>query len=92
MTEPTGWVVTLGLDGPDIVHLNPTAATACGGRVWNASDPTIEGSSIVNQQVDEKTALGLLEARLAIACRRCEAKTHVNEEDVYPSLSTEGVG
>ena len=76
MTEPTGYVLTIGIDAPDIVHLNPTEASQCGGRKWNPDDPTITGSDIEYQQVDESTALAMIERGSAIPCRRCEMKDH----------------
>ena len=76
MTEPTGYVITLGIDAPDIVHLNPTEQTQCGGRTWNKDDPTIEGSEIVYQTVDQATAEAMLARGSAIPCRRCDMKDH----------------
>ena len=76
MTEPTGYVLTEAIDAPPLMHLNPTAETACGGRKWNEDDPTIEGSNIGYQTVDEDTAMAMLEAGQAIPCRRCGLKDH----------------
>ena len=76
MTEPTGYVITVGIDAPDIVHLNPTPESACGGRKWHEEDPTIEGSDIAYQTVDEDTALAMIDRGSAIPCRRCEMKDH----------------
>ena len=76
MSEPTGYVLGIGIDAPPIMHLNPTEETRCGGRTWNPEDPTLEGSDIAYQQMDEKTALAMLEAGQAIPCRRCGLKDH----------------
>ena len=76
MAEPTGYVLTEAIDAPPIMHLNPTPETACGGRTWNEEDPTIEGSDIGYQEVDEKTALAMLDAGQAVPCRRCELKDY----------------
>jgi len=76
MTEPTGYVLTVGIDAPDIAHLNPTEESKCGGRTWSEGDPTIVGSDIAFQTVDESTALAMIERGSAIPCRRCEMKDH----------------
>jgi hypothetical protein len=91
MTEPTGYVLTEAIDAPPIMHLNPTAETKCGGRTWNEDDPTIEGSNIGYQTVDEKTALAMLDAGQAVPCRRCDLKDHpAAETAVFPVEGAEG--
>lgn len=80
MTEPTGYVLTEAIDAPPIMHLNPTEESQCGGRKWNASDPTITGSDIGYQTLDEKTARAMLDSGQAIPCRRCDLKDDPTHE------------
>jgi hypothetical protein len=80
MTEPTGYVLATGIDAPDMVHLNPTPESKCGGRMWSAEDPTLEGSNIDWQEVDEATALAMLARGEAVPCRRCDMKDHPDVE------------
>lgn len=77
MTEPIGYVLTPALDGPDMLHLNPSEETKCGGRSWGKG--TIKGDRILYQQVDEKTALDMLNKKVAVACRRCGLKDQATE-------------
>jgi hypothetical protein len=86
--EPTGYVLTEAIDAPPMMHLNPTAETQCGGRTWNPDDPTISGSDIAYQQVDEKTALSMLDAALAVPCQRCGLKDRPDTEQT--ALVTKG--
>jgi hypothetical protein len=75
--DPSGYVLTPALDGPDMVHLNPDESTQCGGRKWGTG--TLTGDSIEFSEISEQEALELLDNKQAVACRRCGLKDRAGE-------------
>ncbi len=62
------YILTPGLDAPDIVHLNPDDETRCGQRESGAG--TLDGDDIDYEKISHQKARALLKAG-AIPCRRC---------------------
>lgn len=60
----TRYVLTPGFDRPDMLHKSP----------WDEERCPINDPMVVSEDVDEEIALGMLEAKTAIACRRCGFK------------------
>ncbi len=62
------YILTPGLDAPDMIHLDPDDKTRCGQRLEVG---TLDGDDIVYEQISHQKARALLLKAGVIPCRRC---------------------
>lgn len=77
------YVLTPGLDRPDMLHREP----------WDPERCPVE--EVIHEEVDHSIAEGMLEAGTAIACRRCGLADRSDPGEIpilMPEPEAEGVG
>jgi hypothetical protein len=81
----TRYVLTPGMDRPDMIHAEPIDPERC----------PVDDPMVISEDIEEGIALGMLEAKTAIACRRCGVADRSEDGDIpllIPEHDEEGVG